>query len=64
MPIDDRFPWLTHKRALVVLGAATLGFTIVLYLLDPHTQGYGGASISDFEFAGSSSRASQPISIS
>jgi hypothetical protein len=47
-----------RKRALVVLGVATLGFTIALYLLDPQTQGYG-ASISDFEFAGSSSRAAQ-----
>lgn len=55
----DRYPWLTRKRALVVLGAATLGFTAALYLLDPDTQGYGGASISDFEFAGSSSRAAQ-----
>jgi hypothetical protein len=59
MPMADRYPWLTRKRALVVLGAATLGFTIALYLLDPHMQGYGGASISDFEFAGSSSRAAQ-----
>lgn len=59
MPIADRYPWMTRKRALVVLGAATLGFTVALYLLDPHTQGYGGASISDFEFAGSSSRAAQ-----
>jgi hypothetical protein len=50
---------LQVKRALVVLGAATLGFTIALYLLDPHVQGYGGASINDFEFAGSSSRAAQ-----
>jgi hypothetical protein len=32
---------------------------IALYLLDPHMQGYGEASISDFEFAGSSSRAAQ-----
>jgi hypothetical protein len=59
MPMADRYPWLTRKRALVVLGAATLGFTVALYLLDPHMQGYGEASISDFEFAGSSSRAAQ-----
>jgi hypothetical protein len=59
MPIVDRYPWLTRKRALVALGAATLGFTIALYLLDPGVQGYGAASISDFEFAGSSSRAAQ-----
>jgi hypothetical protein len=49
---------MTRKRALVLLGASTLGFTIALYLLDPQVQGYG-ASISDFEFAGSSSRTAQ-----
>lgn len=49
-----------RRNALIVLGAATVGFTIALYLLDPHTQGYG-ASISEFEFAGSSSRAAQII---
>lgn len=51
---------MTRKRALAMLGPATLAFTIALYLLDPHTQGYG-ASISEFEFAGSSSRAAQII---
>src|SRR6187397_1737196 len=61
MPIADRYPWLTRKRALVALGATTLGFTIALYLLDPHVQGYGAASINDFEFAGSSSRAAQIV---
>lgn len=61
MPLVQRLPWLTRTRALVVLGAAVLGFTIALYLLDPHTRGYGAASISDFEFAGSSSRAAQII---
>lgn len=60
MPIADRHPWITRKRALVVLGAATLGFTIALYLLDPHVQGYG-ASISEFEFAGSSSDAARIV---
>lgn len=50
---------MTRKRALLVLGAATLGFTIALYLLDPHVQGYGAASISDFEFAGTNARATQ-----
>lgn len=49
---------MTRKRALVVLGAATLAFTVVLYLFDPQVQGYG-ASISEFEFAGSSSHAAQ-----
>jgi hypothetical protein len=55
----SRCPWITRKRALAVLGAATLGFTIALYLLDPSVQGHGGASISDLEFAGSNSRAAQ-----
>jgi len=54
-----RLSWLTGKRALAVLGASTLGFTIVLYLLDPQTQGFAESSISDFEFAGSSSSAAQ-----
>lgn len=48
----------TRKRALVVLGAATVGFTIALYLLDPGVQGHG-ASISDFEFAGTQARAAE-----
>lgn len=60
VPTADRYSLLTRKRALVVLGAATLGFTVALYLLDPNVQGYG-ASISDFEFAGSSSRAAQIV---
>jgi len=56
MPIAGHYPRMTRKRALVVFGATTLGFTIALYLLDPQVQGYGAASISDFEFAGSSAR--------
>ena len=47
-----------RKRALYLLGAATLGFTVLLYLLDPHTQG-NGPEIVAFEFAGSRSRAAQ-----
>lgn len=50
----------TARRALVALGAATVGFTITLYLLDPGIQGYG-ASISEFEFAGSQARAAQIV---
>ena len=46
MPMADHYPWLTRKRALMALGAATLGFTVALYVLDPHVQG-NGASISD-----------------
>jgi hypothetical protein len=51
---------LTRRLALGVFGAATLGFTIALYLLDPHVRGTG-ASISEFEFAGSSSRAAEIV---
>lgn len=61
MPFTKRILWITRKRALLILGAATIGFTIALYLLDPQVQGYGAAGISDFEFAGSSSRAAQIV---
>lgn len=54
-----RYLSINRKRALVVLGAATVGFTIALYLLDPHTRGAGGPEIVGFEFAGSRSRAAQ-----
>lgn len=50
---------MNRKRALVVLGTATVGFTIALYLLDPKVQGFGGTGIGGFEFAGSSSHAAQ-----
>jgi hypothetical protein len=60
MPTTDRHPWMTRKQALVVLGAATLCFTIALYLLDPGVRGHG-ASISEFEFAGSSSDAARIV---
>jgi hypothetical protein len=52
---------LTMHRgdALAVLGVATVGFTIGLYALDPHVQGYGATGIGGFEFAGSQSRAAQ-----
>lgn len=43
----------------MVLGAATVGFTIALYLLDPKVQGFGGTGIGGFEFAGSRARAAQ-----
>lgn len=59
MSIVGRYLSTNRKRALVVLGAATVGFTIALYLLDPHVQGFGRVGISGFEFAGSRSRAAQ-----
>jgi hypothetical protein len=52
---------INRKRALVVLGAATVAFTIALYLLDPKVQGYGGTGIGGFEFAGSRSHATQIV---
>lgn len=60
-PLADRFPWLDRRRALVILGVATVAFTVALYVLDPHVQGYGNSSISGFEFAGSESRAVQIV---
>lgn len=57
MSTVGRYLSMNRKRALVVLGAATVGFTIALYLLDPQVQGAGGTGISGFEFAGSRSRA-------
>jgi len=59
MSTVGRYLSMNRKRALVVLGAATVGFTIALYLLDPQVQGAGGTGISGFEFAGSRSRAAQ-----
>jgi hypothetical protein len=60
MPARDRHAPIDRKWALVVLGAATVAFTIALYLLDPHVRGFG-ASISEFEFAGSRARAAEIV---
>lgn len=59
MSTVGRYLSMNRKRALVVLGAAAVGFTIALYLLDPKVQGFGGTGIGGFEFAGSRSRAAQ-----
>lgn len=59
MPTAGRDLSTNRKRALVVFGAATVGFTIALYLLDPKVQGFGSTGIGGFEFAGSRSRAAQ-----
>ena len=61
MSIAGRYLSMNRKRALVVFGAATVGFTIALYLLDPKVQGFGGTGIGGFEFAGSRSRAAQIV---
>jgi hypothetical protein len=49
---------LDRKRALILLGIATVGFTVILELIDPSQVSHGPA-ILDFEFAGSQSRAAQ-----
>jgi hypothetical protein len=47
-----------RKHALILLGAATVAFTLVLELIDPsHVS--PGPTILDFEFAGSRSHAAQ-----
>ena len=49
---------LDRKRALILLGIATVAFTVILELIDPSRVSHG-PTILDFEFAGSSSRAAQ-----
>ena len=49
---------LRRRQALIVLGIATVAFTVILELLDPsHVS--SGPTILAFEFAGSQSRAAQ-----
>jgi len=55
------FALVNRKQALLVLGAATVVFTVVLELVDPSRQVAGAPSILDFEFAASHARASQII---
>jgi hypothetical protein len=51
---------VTRKRALIVLGIATVAFTVILELLDPsHVS--SGPTVLAFEYAGSSSRAAQIV---
>lgn len=49
-----------RKHALIVLGIATIAFTVTLELIDPSHVSHG-PTILDFEFAGSQSRAAQII---
>jgi hypothetical protein len=53
----------THhrKRALILLGVATVAFTVILELIDPSHVSHG-PTILDFEFAGSHARGAQIIS--
>jgi hypothetical protein len=49
---------MSRKHALILLGAATVAFTVVIELVDPsHVS--SGPTILAFEFAGSSSRAAR-----
>jgi hypothetical protein len=51
----------THrKRALILLGVATVAFTVILEVIDPSHVSHG-PTILDFEFAGSHARAAQII---
>lgn len=47
-----------RTQALIVFGIATVAFTVILELIDPSHVSHG-PTILDFEFAGSSSRATQ-----
>jgi hypothetical protein len=49
-----------RKHALIVLGLATVAFTVILEVIDPSHVSHG-PTILDFEFAGSRSRAAQII---
>jgi hypothetical protein len=49
-----------RKRALIVLGVATVAFTVILEMIDPSHVSHG-PTILDFEFAGSHARAAQIV---
>lgn len=51
---------LSRKQALIVFGAATVAFTLILELIDPSHVSHG-PTILDFEFASSRARAAQII---
>jgi hypothetical protein len=51
---------LRRKQALIVLGVATVAFTVILEVIDPSHVSHG-PSILAFEFAASKSRAAQII---
>jgi hypothetical protein len=58
MPSDSATVSLRRKRALILLGIATVAFTVILELIDPSHVSHGPA-ILNFEFAGSQSHAAQ-----
>lgn len=51
---------MSRRRALILLGIATVALTVILELVDPSHVSHG-ATILDFEFAGNQSRAAQII---
>jgi len=51
---------MSRKHALILLGIATVAFTVILELIDPSHVSHR-PTILDFEFAGSHSRAAQII---
>jgi hypothetical protein len=51
----------SRKHALILLGIATLAFTVILEVIDPSHVSHG-PTILDFEFAGSQARAAQIVS--
>jgi hypothetical protein len=58
MPSDLATVSLHRKRALILLGIATVAFTVILELIDPSHVSHG-PRILDFEFASTRSRAAQ-----
>jgi hypothetical protein len=51
----------THRKyALILLGVATVAFTVILEVIDPSHVSHG-PTILDFEFAGSRARATQVV---
>jgi hypothetical protein len=50
---------LNRKQALILLGIATVAFTVILELIDPSKQVAGTPTILDFEFAGSRAHAAR-----
>jgi hypothetical protein len=61
MPSDSAIVSLHRKRALILLGIATVAFTVILELIDPSHVSHG-PTILNFEFAGSQSGAAQIVS--
>ena len=58
MTSDSAIVSLHRKRALILLGIATVAFTVILELIDPSHVSHG-PTILDFEFAVTRSRATQ-----